>query len=92
MLAWILELDGEMLRLLRESNYRGSVIQIYERPCRRRDGMECIVLIDWMDVTSHAFITGGPAACELRARAMIDEFCARTREPAQSRNQIAQHA
>ena len=70
-----------MMRLLRESNYRGSSIQIYERPCRSRDGMECIVLIDWMDMTSNMMIIGDPRACERQARKMVDDFL-ESRKPA----------
>ena len=84
-------MDGVMLRLLRELTYKGSVIQIYERPCRRREGMECILLIDWMDVTSHSMIAEGPAECERRARQLIDEFCAGRNEPI-LRNRTPQHA
>jgi hypothetical protein len=64
----------QMLRLTRESVYRGSLIQIYERPSRTGLGIEQVVLIDWMDVTSASVVLRDPAASERRARDLVDEF------------------
>ena len=63
-----------MWKLTRESVYRGSLIQIYERASRNEIGVEQVVLIDWMDVTSLAGVTSDPLAGELLARELVDEF------------------